>query len=176
MHRLLGTWSGEGFGQYPPNVPPFEYIETLTISPGDRAGLFEISSSTKHKQTDKPMHKEKGYIRLVSGSKHKIEFMICHAFGVVEITEGNLIGDDRIGHAEDTVLQNSVVRLEVIAKPENFARTSTAKPPFVTELRRYYEVRSVEGEDYLEFMCEMATTTSAMQTHLVAKLKKVGRG
>ena len=173
MHRLIGTWSGQGLGQYPPNVAPFEYIETLTISADNRPGLFEISSSTKHKQTHKPMHKEKGYIRLVSGSKHKIEFMICHAFGVVEITEGNIFSD---ADAELGSGHDSVVRLEVIGKPENFARTSTAKAPFLTELRRYYELKTVNDEEYLEFMCEMATTTSAMQTHLVAKLKKVSRG
>jgi hypothetical protein len=137
-------------------------VEELVISrplPGDKPGLFEISSSTRDKHSNKPLHRETGYVRAVD--KHRVEFMMAHPFGLTEVSEGNVLID-----GEDTV------KLEVTAKHEGFARSGNAKPPFVTELRRFYELHSGQPE-FIDFIFEMATTTSPMQTHLVARYHRV---
>ena len=176
MERFEGVWRGEGVGEFPPRVAPFEYVEELVISrpcPEERPHLFELRSVTRDKHSDKPLHRETAFVRTFPHDKHRVEFMVTHPFGLVEISQGNVAA----------LADSDSVRLEVVATAEGFARTSTAKPPFVTELRRFYELKGgsvshvseiADSREYIDFICEMATTTAPLQTHLVARLHRVG--
>jgi hypothetical protein len=55
--------------------------------------------------------------------------MVPHPFGVTEVSEGNVRVAD-----ED-------VEMKLTAKNEEFSRSSTAKPLFIKELRRFYQLK-----------------------------------
>ena len=163
MLALQGTWKGEGIGEYPPNVPPFQYIEELRIAATSKPLTWEFHSITHNKSTGKPMHSEMGYIRCNPASnswehqRGKIEFCVTHPFGLTEVSQGNYLE----------------MAIEVTSRNEGLTRSNSAKTPFVTEIRRFYELKKTsEGSACLEFLLEMATTVSPMQNHLVARLYK----
>ena len=162
FRRFEGIWRGEGVGEFPPRVAPFQYIEELVIKPLSKPNVWECRSQTRNKVTDKPMHIETGFMRAHPGEPQgecgRVEFVISHPFGLAEVSQGNYTSD----------------MIEVTCRSEGFSRVATATPPQVTELRRVYRfVVAEDGCSYLEFLFEMGTTLTAMQTHLVAKLKKV---
>lgn len=184
MKELEGVWRGEGRGVYPPRVGEFHYIEELTIKALPKPNTWELKSATKHKESGKPMHSEVGFIRCFpdesttsdGGSSNNggiIEFCLVHPFGVTEVSEGEF--------------NNHTCTIEVRSSGDGLTRTKTAKTPHTTELRRMYQLRSVESSTgspqgstiddcapkYLHFVFDMATTTSPMQNHLEARLYKV---
>ena len=160
IKQLEGVWRGEGMGEYPPKVPPFQYIEELTVNPLSKPNTWEIRSSTRNKMTSKPMHIETGFVRAhpADDLSGRVEFVISHPFGLSEVSEGNYTNDN----------------IDVYCRNEGLTRTQSATSPFVTEVRRVYELkRSDNGAHFIDFLFEMATTHSPMQSHLVARLYKV---
>ena len=88
---LLGTWSGTGHGVYP-TIADFDYGEEVTFSHAGKPFL------AYHQRTweagaaagERPLHTEMGYWR--PAGPGRLEVMIAHPTGIVEIQEGTVAG------------------------------------------------------------------------------------
>lgn len=142
---LLGTWRGSGKGHYP-TIDSFTYEEEAAFTHTGRAFLV-YSSKTKRADTGAPMHSENGFIR-ISGDGG-LEFVIAHAFGITEISEGSL--ENRSLRVASKVLTSS----------------TTAKT--VEAVTREIEVKG----DELRYGIGMAFGGLELQNHLSATLRRV---
>lgn len=141
---LLGSWRGEGEGEYP-GIAPFRYTEELTFEHvGDPFLLVTESSWTPD---GAPLHFERGTLRPVGDGR--VDLALAHPIGVAEVAEGTL---------EGTAL--SMWSTAVV-------RTATGSP--VTEIERRYRL---DGDD-LSYELDMATDDVARTFHVRASLRKV---
>ncbi len=85
---LLGTWRGEGEGQYP-SIRPFRYREEIRFTHNGKPFLI-YSQRTEAIDTGQPMHGEAGYLRLVG--EGRVEFVIAQPIGYAEISLGRVDG------------------------------------------------------------------------------------
>ena len=85
---LLGTWRGEGQGQYP-TIEPFRYREEIRFSHNGKPFLI-YTQRTEAIDTGLPMHGEAGYLRLVG--EGRVEFVIAQPIGFAEISLGRVDG------------------------------------------------------------------------------------
>ena len=83
LRWLLGTWVGEGEGWYP-TVADFAYREEATWAHGGKP-LLAYTSMTWALDDGRPMHGERGYLRVAGGT---LELVLAHANGVVEVSMG----------------------------------------------------------------------------------------
>src|SRR6266852_2829860 len=74
---LLGTWRGEGEGQYP-SIKPFRYREEIRFTHNGKPFLIYAQ------------HAESGYMRLVG--EGRVEFVIAQPIGYAEISLGRVDG------------------------------------------------------------------------------------
>lgn len=141
---LLGTWRGEGEGDYP-TTSPFSFREELVFDHvGDPFLLYAQQSWLI--ADDAPLHFERGILR--PGDPGRVELMLAHPLGLTEISEGTLDG---------AALDLDSTSVE---------RTSTGDP--VTALSRRYRVEA----DVLRYEIEMATETTPMTFHIRAELRR----
>ena len=82
---LIGTWRGEGAGEYP-TIDPFAYTEEVTLSDVGKPFLHYMQRTWS--PAGAPMHTETGYLRLVDGSS--VEFVLAQPTGQAELAEGPL--------------------------------------------------------------------------------------
>jgi hypothetical protein len=145
LEPFLGTWQGEGRGDYP-TIEGFAYTETLVI---DHVGKPFVSFDQRTKFADGglPLHAEYGYIRALGGAS--IEFVVAIPSGIAELHTGT-VNDGLIELASTSI-----------------ARTETAK--VVTEVRR----RIVVDGDRLHYVLDMAAVDQDLQFHLEAELRRV---
>ena len=141
---LLGTWRGEGAGQYP-GVDDFEYGEEARFWHYGRP-VLAYSQRTWALASGAPMHSEMGFWRPAPGG---IEVVLAHAFGITEILGGRVEGQ------------------RVALRSEGLTSAPTAKR--VEAVGRVYEVAA----DTLTYELAMAFGEHALQPHLKAKLERV---
>jgi len=141
---LLGTWRGEGEGQYP-SIQPFRYREEIRFSHNGKPFLI-YGQRTEAIDTGQPMHGEAGYLRLVG--EGRVEFVIAQPIGYAEISLGRVDGQ----------------RIDV--ECTNVARTPTAKP--VTSISRSLWL---EG-DTLRYELKMGMENIPLARHLVASFSR----
>jgi hypothetical protein len=143
---LLGTWRGEGTGEYP-TIAAFGYGEEVRFWHTGKPFLA-YTQRTWSLDDGRPLHGETGFWRAKPGGA--VEVVLAHPTGIVEVLEGRVDG----GRIE---LDSTTV-----------ATTSTAKE--VTALRRRFQL---DG-DALAYTLAMAAVGQPLQHHLSARLHRAG--
>lgn len=142
---LLGTWRGEGDGEYP-TTEPFRYGEEMTFEhAGDPFLLYSQRSWSL--EDGAPMHFERGFFRPVQDGR--VEIVLAHPLGVVEVAEGKVSG---------TVI-------DVASTTVRFTSTGSR----VTALTRRMEV---DG-DTLVLELSMAMEEIPLTHHVRARLERI---
>jgi hypothetical protein len=142
---LLGTWRGEGHGQYP-TIEPFHYGEEVRFWHVGKPFLA-YTQRTWSMDDGRPLHSETGYWRAKPDGS--VEVVLAHPTGIVEVLEGR---------AEGGVID--LTSTTVIG-------TSTAKE--VTALRRRFELSG----DVLRYALSMAAVGEPLSPHLRAELHRI---
>lgn len=83
--ELVGTWRGEGTGEYP-TINSFQYTEELTFTNIGKPFLHYVQRTWS--PTGVPMHTETGYFRVIDGTS--VEFVLALPTGQTELAEGPL--------------------------------------------------------------------------------------
>ena len=145
---LLGSWVGEGSGEYP-TIEPFGYVEEVTFG---HVGKLFLTYGQRTKATDdgRLLHAETGYIRVPSPGH--VEWMLAHPTGITEIEEGTLSVD---GAMIEMDLMSTTIGL-----------TESAK--HVSALCRSIRI---DGDD-LTYSLRMAAVGRPLQHHLSATLHR----
>lgn len=141
---LLGTWTGEGKGDYP-TIEPFSYTEKATFGHSGRP-LLSYRQLTWSAVDGAAMHSESGFLRPAANGA--LELVVAHAFGNVEVSEGS----------------RQEFRIELVSR--TLVATSTAKE--IESVRRIIEV---DG-DTMTYRIDMAASGLPLQQHLVATLTR----
>jgi hypothetical protein len=145
---LLGTWTGEGTGDYP-SIEPFGYLEEVTF--GHNGKPFLTYAQRTRSPDGTALHAETGYLRIPAAGR--IELVLAHPTGVTEISEGTI-----------TAASGTLV-IELAST--SIGLTSSAKD--VAALTR--SIRVDGGE--LSYTLQMAAVGLALQHHLSATLHRV---
>lgn len=141
---LLGTWEGEGRGEYP-TIEPFTYSERITF--GHVGKPFIAYQQRTMSPEGLPLHAEVGYFR--SPGNGIVELVIAQPTGMAEVHAGTVAGTTLDLSATDII------------------RTPTAKS--VTAVIRRI---SVDGGT-LSYRLDMAAVDQSLQYHLEATLHRV---
>jgi THAP4-like, heme-binding beta-barrel domain len=141
---LLGTWVGEGAGQYS-TITPFRYGEQIHVTHSGKPFLFYVQR-TWALDDRRPLHAEAGYFRHVGDGR--VELVLVHPMGITEVEEGHLDG--------------LCLRLRTVG----MASTATAKR--VDALERDIDVDGA----CLTYVIRMAAVGEPLQHHLSATLKR----
>lgn len=149
---LLGTWTGRGHGVYP-TIDPFDYTEQVSFG---HVGKPFLAYGQRTRALDPagveglPLHAETGYWRFPTPDR--VEVVLSHPSGIVEIEEGTVSIDD------------GVIVVELVST--SVATTATAKSVIGVE-------RSFRFEgDVVEYTLRMAAVGQPMQHHLAATLHR----
>ncbi len=151
---LLGTWHGNGHGDYP-TIDKFEFEQELIFTHDGRPFFHYMAQSwvidPETKERVRPGEMETGFIRstLIEPGKAKIEAVLAHNIGIADVWYGEA-GDGKIELATLGV-----------------GRTETAKE--VTAGHRLYG--NVNGQ--LLYAFDMKAMGQELQPHLWAQLDRV---
>ncbi|MFH5211840.1 peroxynitrite isomerase [Antrihabitans sp. NCIMB 15449] len=145
---LLGTWVGEGAGEYP-TIDSFGYREEITFAHVGKPFLI-YNQKTRALDDGRPLHAETGYVRVPAAGR--IELVLAHPTGVTEIAEGTIaVADDAL----DIELSATTIGL-----------TSSAKS--VTALGRSFHIAA----DELTYTLRLGAVGLPLQHHLAATLRR----
>ncbi|MFO7961227.1 MAG: FABP family protein [Nitriliruptoraceae bacterium] len=86
LARLVGTFVGEGDGDFP-TVEPFRYREQVVFTASGGPALA-YSQRTSDPASGRPMHAENGFLRPATAGT--VELLLAHSFGLTEVQEGAL--------------------------------------------------------------------------------------
>lgn len=142
---LLGTWAGEGHGQYP-TIEGFDYHEEVRFWHVGKPFLA-YTSRTWSSDDERPLHAESGYWRAPGAGG--LEVVLAHPTGVVEVEQGSVDGT------------------EVELASVSVACSATAKE--VTAIERILGVR----DERLSYRLRMAAVGQPLTHHLAADLRRV---
>lgn len=87
LEPLIGTWKGQGHGEYP-TIEPFDYLEEVTFSTIPTKPFLVYTQKTRHAETGLPLHSEAGYVR--SAGPGRVELTIAQPTGIVEVHSGTV--------------------------------------------------------------------------------------
>ena len=146
---LLGTWAGEGHGEYP-TITSFDYREQVTFGHVGKPFLA-YSQRTAAADDGRPLHAESGYWR--PAGPDRVELVLAHPFGIVELDEGAIVA-----------LGPGALRVDLASV--TIGRTGTAKE--VTGIERTFEL----ADDELRYTVRMAAVGRPLQHHLAATLRR----
>ena len=164
---LLGRWKGTGKGHYP-TISPFNFFQEVTFTHIGKPYLIYTSRSWRLADDDngeprtadsgdlirlEPLAVETGFWR--PQPEGKVEVLLTHPTGIVEIYHGEFRGLTSIEMVTDAV-----------------ARTETAKP--YTAGKRLYGLvpsQTRDGEQDLAYAFDMAAMGQPMTPHLWAVLQ-----
>ena len=141
---LLGTWRGEGDGEWPGNEP-FRYGEEMIFEHvGDPFLLYAQRSWSPGDHA--PIHLERGFLR--PAGTGRVELVLAHPIGIAEVAAGTV---------SDQVIDLATTAVSL---------TATASP--VTEVRRRIEVR----DGALAYELQMAMREIGLSSHVRARLTR----
>lgn len=145
---LLGTWTGEGAGEYP-TIDPFRYREEFVLGHVGKPFLT-WRQATVNLATGLPAHAEAGYLRTVGDNR--VELVLAHPTGLAEVAAGTVeTTDDGLSlHMRSTTV----------------AGTATAKE--VTSIERFFQLTG----DTLTYELSMGAVGRPHQHHLAATLHR----
>lgn len=83
---LVGTWRGEGAGEYP-TIAGFRYTEEVTFTDVGKPFLHYVQRTWS--PAGDPMHTETGYFRVIAGTS--VEFILAQPTGQTELAQGPLV-------------------------------------------------------------------------------------
>lgn len=145
LRFLVGTWRGEGRGDYP-TIAPFAYQEEVVF--GDVPTKPFVTYAQRTTGTDGlPLHAEVGYVR--SPADGLAEMVIAQPTGVTEVQTGAIEGTSLL-------LTSMGVGL-----------TPTAK-----DIRTVNRHITVDG-DVLRYRLDLAAVGQDLQFHLEAELSRI---
>ncbi len=151
---LLGTWDGQGAGEYP-TIEPFEYREQVSFTHGGKPFLV-YTQRTWALDDDRPLHVETGYWRVPAPGR--LEVVLSHPTGVTEIAEGTFtVGDGEL----DIELVSTSIGL-----------TSTAKEVAALGRSIRVDLSGDEEPDVLQYTLRMAAVGVPLTHHLAASLRR----
>jgi hypothetical protein len=141
---LLGTWRGEGEGEWP-GTDPFTFGEELVFEHVGDSYLLQTQRSWSL-ENDEPIHLERGFLR--PAGPGRVELVLAHPLGMAEVAEGT-VSDQMI---------------EVTSTSVALAGTASG----VTELRRRIEL---EGDE-LRYELHMAMRETPLTSHIRSRLRR----
>ena len=144
---LLGTWKGDGAGEYP-TIAPFGYVEEVTFGHVGKPFLV-YGQRTRALDDGRPLHAETGYLR--APAPGRIEWVLAHPTGITEVLQGTISTDGEF------VLDLATT---------DIGRTDSAKE--VDALRRWFRL---DG-DTLSYNVRMAAVGIPLRHHLAAVLHR----
>jgi len=116
LARLVGTFVGEGEGDFP-TVAPFRYREELVFT-ALGGPVIAYRQRTSDPASGRPMHAEDGFLR--PAAPGHVELLLAHSFGLTEVQEGTIEED------ADAVLRlflaSTVIGVAGTAKPVDAVR------------------------------------------------------
>ena len=142
---LLGTWRGEGAGEWPTSEP-FRYGEELIFEHVGRPRL-DYRQSSWDLEDNSAVHYERGFFRIHGPGK--VGIVLAHQMGAVEVAEGTVSG---------SVIECASTSVGLLSSA-----------PEITELRRRIEV----ADDTLTYDLWMAMTDIPLTHHVTSKLERV---
>lgn len=141
---LLGTWRGEGEGEWP-GTQPFTFGEELVFEHVGDSYLLHTQRSWSL-ENDEPIHLERGFLR--PAGPGRVELVLAHPLGMAEVAEGTVT--DQV--------------IEVTSTSVALAGTASG----VTELRRRIEL---EGDE-LRYELHMAMRETPLTSHIRSRLRR----
>ena len=147
LHRLVGTWYGEGKGYFP-TIDSFLYRECFTVKGTDEAPYFTFEQATDLVDASgsplKKSHWEAGVIRPLENGD--VEVSCAHDSGRVEVLRGKATGGELMVVSLESVLVDNDARMKSSSREwqvsgESFIYEMAMATSGVSELTAHLECR-----------------------------------